>query len=345
MYFQKKGDEGVVFFQNPEIRRGALFYVTAGAAAWLLGRLVSPECGAAAAAACTVTAIFYFLTAWLRYRKIAALSRDIDRILHGEAEVSLDAYEEGELSILQSELIKMTLRLREQAGQLRRDKKYLADSIADISHQIRTPLTSVELILSFLAKPELSVARRMELTKELSALLARIDWLISSLLKMSRLDAGTAKLAHDRVSVQELIRKAAEPLLIPIELRAQTLSVCCPEETAFTGDLQWSVEAVGNILKNCMEHTPEGGEITATAVENALYTELRIADNGPGIDKEDLPHLFERFYKGRNAGEQSVGIGLALARMIVEEQNGALKAENLRSGGAAFTIRFYKGTV
>ena len=166
-----------------------------------------------------------------------------------------------------------------------------------------------------------------------------------SFARKKRLDAGTAKLAHDRVSVQELIRRAAEPLLIPIELRAQTLSVCCPEETAFTGDLQWSVEAVGNILKNCMEHTPEGGEITATAVENAIYTELRIADNGPGIDQEDLPHLFERFYKGRNAGEQSVGIGLALARMIVEEQNGALKAENLRSGGAAFTIRFYKGTV
>lgn len=335
----------MAFFRNPEIQRGILFYLILGVAGFLIGQTVSPACGAAAALTCVVAAAFYFLSAWRRYNRIAGLSREINRILHGEAEISLEAYEEGELAVLQSEVMKMTVRLREQAERLQRDKTYLADSIADISHQIRTPLTSVNLIVSFLSKPELSGERRLALTKELAGLLARIDWLISALLKMSRLDAGTANLARGRVAVAEVLRQSTEPLLIPMELRAQKLTVRCPEGAAFIGDLPWSVEAVGNILKNCMEHTPEGGEIAVTAEENAIYTEIRIADDGPGIAKEDLPHLFERFYKGKDAGEQSVGIGLALTRMIVAEQNGTVKAENLKNGGAAFTIRFYKGTV
>ena len=126
-----------------------------------------------------------------------------------------------------------------------------------------------------------------------------------------------------------------------MELRGQTLRV--EAEGNFTVDAAWTAEAVGNIVKNCMEHTPDGGTVTVRGVDNPLSTQIDITDTGPGISPEDLPHLFERFYQGE--ASQGFGIGLALARMIVTEQNGTLKAENRTEGGAKFTMRFFKGAV
>ena len=172
-------------------------------------------------------------------------------------------------------------------------------------------------------------------------LLSRIDWLVESLLKMSKMDAGTIRLQQTSVNVETLIRQAAEPLMIPMELREQTLTLQGDSQAQFTGDFSWSQEAVLNILKNCMEHTPSGGCIQAAFSENAIFTEIIIEDNGEGFAPEDLPHLFERFYKGKNASLQSVGIGLALSRMIILQQNGTLKAENRPEGGARFVIKLY----
>lgn len=278
-----------------------------------------------------------------RYRRLAELSNDIDRILHGEGNVSLEKYSEGELGILQSEIYKMTVRLREQSNNLKKDKIYLADSIADISHQLRTPLTSVNLLVSLLSEENITQERRQKLTHELYELLSRIDWLVSTLLKISKLDAGTVAFQKEELSLDELISKSVSPLLVPMELRSQKLEI--QTDGSFCGDVSWTCEALGNIVKNCMEHTPDGGEIKITASENSLYAEIIIEDNGKGILTEDLPHVFERFYKGKNSGEKSFGIGLNLARMIVTSQNGTIKAENGEKTGAVFTIRFYKGTV
>lgn len=335
----------MAFFRNPEIRKTLILYLSIMVSASALGFLFSTFCGAAILLLSFVYTALYLLLTYRRYQKIAQLSCKVDHILHGDEKINFDDCEEGELSILQSEISKMTIRLREQTEALQQDKTYLADSIADISHQIRTPLTSINLIVSFLQVNDLTDQRRMELTKGLSVLLSRIDWLISSLIKMSKLDAGTANLRSEMVSVAELVKSAAAPLAIPMELREQELCVAISGSETYTGDLSWSVEAISNILKNCMEHTQRGGRIEISAEENGIYTEIVIRDNGPGIDGEDIPHLFERFYKGKNAGEQSVGIGLALARMIVIQQNGTIKAENGRGGGAVFTLRFYKGTV
>ena len=140
------------------------------------------------------------------------------------------------------------------------------------------------------------------------------------------------------------VEKAAAPLRIPMELREQSL-VMRPSGARFTGDLAWTTEAVSNLLKNCMEHTPLGGTVTAAARETALFTELVIADNGPGFDSAELPHLFERFYKGRNAAAGSIGIGLALTRSILAAQNGTITAANAPKGGAVFTVRFYKSVI
>lgn len=289
-----------------------------------------------------LTAIYLFST-YRRYQRIAALAADINRLLHGDNSISLGNYSEGELGILHSEVYKMTVRLREQQQKLLKDRGYLADSIADISHQIRTPLTSINLMLELISEPNVSEERRQQLTHELQGMLSRIDWLITTLLKISKLDAGTVTFQQERVSMETLIGKACAPLLVPMELRGQELSVRAEGE--FCGDIAWTCEAIGNIVKNCMEHTPKGGKIEVQATDNALYSEILIKDNGTGIAKEDMPHIFERFYKGKDSDDKSFGVGLALSRMIIAGQKGTVKAGNRQPRGAVFSIRFYKGTV
>ncbi|MCI9082372.1 MAG: HAMP domain-containing histidine kinase [Lachnospiraceae bacterium] len=331
--------------RNPEIQRSLLCHLILAALAVSLGFFYDLTTGAILLLfSALYIAVHYFFTG-MRYRKLRNLSQELDEMLHSNTPIQFEKYREGELSILESELSKMTLRLREQALALTNEKKLLADSMADISHQIRSPLTSSNLIITLLRGQNLSVSRRQQLTQELSQLLSRIDWLVESLLKISKMDAGTILFKHEPVSVPQLIQHAAEPLLIPMELREQTLAIDSSSPSSatpqFLGDYSWSMEAILNILKNCMEHTPAGGSIHVSFSQNAIFTEIIIEDNGPGFDAEDLPHLFERFYKGKNASEQSVGIGLALARMIVTRQNGTLKAENRSEGGARFILKFY----
>ncbi len=287
--------------------------------------------------------LIHYIGTYERYRKIAELASDIDLILHGDNAITMGDYSEGELGFLHSEIYKMTIRLREQQQKLLSDKVYLADSIADISHQIRTPLTSINLLVQFLSEPNLTDERRQELTHELYRLLSRIEWLITTLLKISKLDAGTVQFKQEKVSMETLINKSCAPLLVPIELRGQELVIRADGD--FYGDVSWTCEAIGNIVKNCMEHTPEGGKIEIETSDNALYTEILIKDSGTGIAKEDMPHIFERFYKGKDSDDNSFGVGLALSRMIITSQKGTVKAENRNPHGAKFSIRFYKGTV
>ena len=285
----------------------------------------------------------HLATEYYRYRKLQKLSSDLDKLLISGTPLPIREYSEGELSILANQIQKMTLRLTESAEAIKADKVYLADSLADISHQLRTPLTAMNLTTTMLRTPELSTEKRMELTGELRSLLTRTEWLVETLLKLSKLDAGTVKLAQDPVRVKNLIARAAKPIAIPMDLRNQTLIINCAEET-FTGDLVWTAEAIGNILKNCMEHTPEGGTITITAQDTALYTQIEVQDTGAGFDAKDIPHLFERFYKGSNASETSYGIGLSLARTVITAQNGTVQAAN-GSTGAKFVIKFYKQVI
>ena len=171
-----------------------------------------------------------------------------------------------------------------------------------------------------------------------------MQWLVETLLKMSKIEAGTVTFKKERIIADELVKKACEPLLIPLELRGVELSIQTGD-AGLTGDIDWLSEAIGNIVKNCMEHTSEGGNITVLAEENALYTELVVEDTGTGFAPEDIPHIFERFYKGKNSGSESVGIGLALCRTIITGLDGTIQAENGKEGGARFEIRFYKNVV
>lgn len=286
--------------------------------------------------------VLHLLITFRRYRRIRLLCQEIDQALHGEAPVHFSDYREGELAILKIEIDKLLVRLTEQSEALRSDKQKLAASLADISHQIRTPLTSIRLVLSLLTEPNLSESKRRELVHQLSRLISRIDWLIEALLKLSRLDAGTVVLKPENVPVAKLVAAAAEPLAIAMELRGQQFSFT-PQthRESFIGDFSWTAEALGNILKNCMEHTPFGGRIQVSAAENTIFTEIIIEDDGPGFAAQDLPHLFERFYKGADSDQESVGIGLALSRIILARQNATIKAENRLGGGARFILHFY----
>ncbi len=327
--------------RNPEFRREmlslllcALLFSLLAATGWISSWLLMLGLGLA------LMLIRWFFTR-RRYRAISRLGQQLDRILHGQQTELIGENEEGELSILRSEIQKMTVRLQEQATQLSADKRRLTDAIADIFHQLRTPLTSMKLTASMLAEEELPYGKRLQLTHDLKRQLERSQWLVETLLKLSKLDAGTAAFNTEEVPVKELVRRSIAPLEIPMELKGQDLKILVGAER-YRGDMEWSVEAISNILKNCMEHTPTGGHIAVTATENALYTQLIIQDSGPGFDREDIPHLFERFYRGKKPAEGSIGIGLALARAIIAAQNGTITAQNCPDGGAIFTIRFYK---
>ncbi len=294
-------------------------------------------------AAFTISGIYFALTV-KRIREIEKLSEKIDGILFRNEKMDMDEYCEGELSVLASEIYKMTVRLREQADALQKDKEDLSELIADISHQLKTPLTSMGLISSIAASDNTTKEKRKELLNSQTLLIERMQWLISSLLKLSAIDAGTVQFSKEKISARELINKACEPFLISMDIKGQSLEVICSEET-IEADLKWTAEAVGNVIKNCTEHTPDGGKVTVTVAENPLYTEIIVSDTGSGISKKDLPHVFERFYKGENASSQSAGIGLALARTITVSQDGTLTAANGKSGGAEFVFRFYRSVI
>ena len=331
------------FLRNPEVRRILLLEMLLSALMIFIGFRSGSEAGYLLMLLSGLLILMNLFFTFRRYRNIARLTEEMDDVLHKEQFSPISAYEEGELSILRTQIHKMNKKMEEQQGALLSEKIYLSESLADISHQIRTPLTALNLTCDLLLEEELEPRRRKSLVKEQMKLLDQIDWLISALLKMAKLDANTAKMMKEKVSVKALLQRAVEPLAIAMDVKDQALVIRQEGEESYFGDLHWSAEALLNILKNSMEHTPVGGTLTISVSENVLFTEIIIEDNGPGIYKEDLPHLFERFYKGKSSSQTSVGIGLALSRMIITQQGGTLKAENRSSGGARFTIRFYKG--
>ncbi|KAB2329768.1 HAMP domain-containing histidine kinase [Cytobacillus depressus] len=283
-------------------------------------------------------------TRW-RYREIEKLSSYLRRISGGDYSLDVRDNYEGELSILKNDIYKVTIMLSEQSSILQQDKIQLTNAISDISHQLKTPLTSMMVMADLLNNSQLPVAKRTEFTHNIRIQLERIEWLVSSLLKLSKIDAGTAQFKKEPIMLEKLIQKALEPVLIPMDIKEQAISITGEATVSFLGDLNWTREALLNIFKNCVEHTGEGGVITVSFSENALYTEIIIADNGKGIRKEDLPYIFKRFYKGKNASEDSVGIGLAMAHSIITSQNGVIDVKSGKDQGTEFHIKFYKRVI
>ena len=235
----------------------------------------------------------------------------------------------------------MIIKLNEQTELLQKDKVRLTNAIADIFHQMRTPLTSINLSLTVLNDEHLSNDKALYYRRDIKKQLEKLQWLIETLLKISKIDAKTAIFHRREILAKDILTKAIEPFAIPMELKEQKCVLNCSNEKMFV-DEQWTMEAFSNLIKNAMEHTPDGGTIQLNVSENPLYTEVIVQDNGEGIPEENIPYMFERFYKGKNAKPGSVGIGLAFARMIITAQNGTISVKNHTDGGACFSVRFYK---
>lgn len=288
------------------------------------------------------------LSLWVtarRYRELARLSGYLAAIRRGDYSLDVRDNREGELSILKNDIYKMALRLGEQAELLQKDKKYLADSLADISHQLKTPLTSLLVMTDLLADEGLPSHKRAEFTTAIRDQLQRIEWLVTALLKLSRIDAGAVVFRQDELALSGLLSRALAPLRIPMELKNQSLSLVGAEGVFLCGDENWLCEALVNILKNGVEHTPPGGRLSIVCAENPIHIAIVIEDDGPGIAPEDLPHIFERFYRGKNASPESVGIGLAMAKTVLLHQGATVEAASEPGHGTRFTIKFLKQIV
>lgn len=307
-----------------------------------------------------VTVIFIILTN-RRYHALANMAANLDRVLAGERDIRLRDMSEGELAILSSEIDKVIARLNLTVDELQAEKLALSDALADISHQLKTPLTSIA-ISTELIRDRLSARGDSEDLVErlrlIQTLQARVEDLVSALLKLARIDAGVIKLVCGDVDARELVRKSFEPLAIAFDIADVRFSADVQDGASYEGDLTWSVETLENILKNCMEHTPAGGCVSVRVTEDVLACRIRIEDTGPGIAESDLPHIFERFYRGSRDANATpsevnpagVGIGLALSKSLVTAQGGTLTAENLRDEngnitGAAFNLVFFKTVV
>lgn len=328
-------------FRNREIRQFAVLFLAITVTTAAVGFVIHLAAGILALASATAFGVVFFIFTKARYENIAQISAQIDRVLHNADHLFISEANEGELSILESEITKMTSRIREQNEALKKEKKHLADSLADIAHQIRTPLTSANLILSLL-KNNPDEKERKTLLRETEELFVQVDWLLTSLLKLSRLDAGIVVFQREQIEVDSLISTALRPFLIPMELHNIVLQLNVPKGIIIQGDSGWLSEAIQNILKNCIESAGDNGKIEIICQDTLLFTEITLHDNGVGFKKEDLPHLFERFYRGKNTSTAGYGIGLALCKTIITRQGGTVTAKSHPQGGAVFSIRFTK---
>ncbi len=294
----------------------------------------------------TVFAAFFFVAGALLFlltflwknkleaRRIQALADYLEQVNRGKA-IILSTSGEDDFSKLEDEIYKTLTFLyqtREVAVQARND---FAENLSNIAHQIKTPITAISLSLQMMRQePD---GRHL---KQVEKQLRRLTRLEEALLVLSRIDAGTLPLQRKEVDVFTLLVLAADNLQELFKGSGTSIEIPEAGGMMIMADLDWTMEAVMNLMKNCMEHG-KGGEVHCSYAQNPLYTEILIWDEGEGFAKEDIPHLFERFYRGQNAGEGGIGIGLALAKEIVERQNGTISAKNRRGGGALFEIRFY----
>ncbi len=278
-----------------------------------------------------------------QYAKINKIDKYLDNILNDNYNFDIRDYMEGDISNLKNDIYKVTVRLKEQNELSLKNKKALEDTLADISHQIKTPLTSMNVINDILIDNELDHKSQIEFLNKNRNQLERIEWLVTTLLKISRLDSGTVLLKREKVNICSLIEKTIEPIRILAELKSITIDTNINSDY-FSLDFNWTVEALTNILKNACEHTNNNGKILIEVLDNPLYLNIKITDNGSGMSKEEQKHIFERFYKGAH-NKDSIGIGLNMAKKVIDLQNGSIDCISNKDIGTTFDIKFYKKVI
>lgn len=276
-------------------------------------------------------------------KKINEITKYIEEINRGNYKLNIEENTEDELSILKNELYKITIMLKEVAENSQKDKTTLKDSLSDISHQIKTPITSILIMLdNILSDENMPEDIKKNFIKDIKREIINIKFLVESILKLSKIDSNSIKFIKKEVFIKDIINEAVKNVSMLSELKNIEIIVSGDDSIKTICDLKWQVEAITNILKNCIEHSYENRKIYINYNQNNMYTELKIEDNGTGIDAKDLPHIFERFYKGKNSSSDSVGIGLALSKSIIESNNGYIQVDSELNKGTTFIIKYLK---
>ena len=290
-----------------------------------------------------ILSIIFFKYNHIESKKINEITKYIEEINRGNYKLNIEENTEDELSILKNELYKITIMLKEVAENSQKDKTTLKDSLSDISHQIKTPITSILIMLdNILSDENMPEDIKKDFIKDIKREIINIKFLVESILKLSKIDSNSIKFIKKEVFIKDIINEAVKNVSMLSELKNIEIIVSGADSIKTICDLKWQVEAITNILKNCIEHSYENKKIYINYNQNNMYTELKIEDNGTGIDAKDLPHIFERFYKGKNSSSDSVGIGLALSKSIIESNNGYIQVDSELNKGTTFIIKYLK---
>ena len=275
--------------------------------------------------------------------KIKEITNYIEQINNKNYALDIQDNNEDELSVLKNELYKITVMLKEQAENSAKDKINLKNSLEDISHQLKTPLTSITIMLdNILDSPDMDLQTRNEFIKDIYREIANIKFLVQNLLILSKFDANTITFNENEEKLEDIIEEAKQNVASICDLKNIQIILEGKEDAKTTCDLKWQVEALTNILKNCAEHSNNNTKINVLYSENNMYSEIVIKDEGSGIDQKDLKHIFERFYKGKNSDKDSIGIGLSLAKTIIEKDNGFITVDSELGKGTKFNIKYRK---
>ena len=292
--------------------------------------------------------IIILILAFLRFnskkdKEINEITKYIEEINRKNYKLNIDEMSEDELSILKNEVYKTTIMLKEAAENSNKEKLQLKDSLSDISHQLKTPLTSILIILdNLIDDPDMDKEIREDFIRDIKMEITNISFFVQSILKLSKLDTNTVDFIEEKTYIKDIVDEVVKNLSTLCDLRNIKIITKYKENTTIICDFRWQVEAFSNIIKNCIEHSKDNTNILLEVDENNVYSQVVIKDNGTGIEKEDLPHIFERFYKGKNSSNESCGIGLSLAKSIIEKSNGNIYVESKVGKGSTFTIKYFR---
>lgn len=293
-----------------------------------------------------ITANLLFVLTFIGYLKhrqikIEKLTRYIQKLSNKEYSLDIEENSEDELNSLKNELYKITVMLKETADNSVASREALSASVSDISHQLKTPLTSISILLDNLNESEnMDNDTQKDFLREISKQIKDMNFLVIALLQLSRLDAGVVKFLQEKVNISNMLYEIKNNLEIMAEVKNVELNIEGKKDVYINGDYNWNKEAIQNIIKNAIEHA--NSKITVDISENDVYTKIEITDDGQGINENDIKHIFERFYKASNSSKNSIGIGLSLAKDIIEKQNGYITVESKKGMGSKFIIKYMK---
>ena len=269
-------------------------------------------------------------------KKINDMSKYLDQILNQNYDLDIDDNDEGSISILKNKIYDITVMLKE--------KKDMFDLISDISHQIKTPLTSLNLLTNLLYDDSISIEQRQKFLDEMSKQVNKIQWFIKNILNIAKIDSKTLVFKKQNTNAYLMLQKCIKEFEIIAQLQNIQINLLeCDKNIYFLIDEKWTSEVIENLIKNAIEHKSKIINISCT--QNNLYTKICVSDDGEGIEKEDIFHIFERFYKAKNSNSNSLGLGLSFCKSVIEAQNGYIKVKSQKLKGTSFDIKIYKDIV